>query len=84
MKEKPENLQITPVAAEGLSAKPDTSENLTRYEIWYQDTGTPELWHSRSGAVIDTAAQGDFYHDVLHVVQIVFPLQVSLYYGSWD
>ena len=60
--------------------KPDTSATLMHQQIWYQDTGRPSLWRTRSGELIDTSAftavQGEknFYSDVLSVVQIVFPL----------
>ena len=75
MKENPDTLSTTPSPH---SDKRDTSRNLTRYRIWYQDTSQPNLWHSRTGTVIDTALQGDedFYHDVLEVVQMVFPFEV--------
>ena len=70
------NIQVTTPATEAALVKPDTSANLTRYEIWYQDTSNPSLWHSRSGNVINAEDQGDFYHDVLQMVQIVFPLNI--------
>jgi len=70
------SIQITTPATETSLGKPDTSANLTRYEIWYQDASNPALWHSRSGNVINAEDHGDFYHDVLQMVQIVFPLNV--------
>ena len=69
--------------------KPDTSATLLHQQIWYQDTGRPSLWRTRSGELLDTAAledktpQGenaykrDFYSEVLQVVQIVFPLDTD-------
>ena len=77
MKEKPESLAPLSAPAEAPPSKPDTSHNLTRYEIWYQDAARTQLWHSRSGAVLDVEAGQNYYHDVLQVLQIVFPLNVS-------
>ncbi len=63
--------------------KPDTSATLMHQQIWYQDTGRPSLWRTRSGELIDTsafantAAGKNFYSDVLSVVQIVFPLDTD-------
>lgn len=70
------SLQISAHSAEPVLSKPDTSANIGRYEIWYQDSSNPALWHSRAGSVINAEDQGDFYHDVLQMVQIVFPLNI--------
>ena len=62
-------------------AKPDTTPNLRRYQIWYQDVCNPNLWRSRTGGLLDTSVQGgDFYLDTLQVFQVIVPLDVRGFY----
>lgn len=69
-------------AAPRLDAvKPDTTPNLRRYQIWYQDVRDPNLWRSRTGGLLDASVQGgDFYLDTLQVFQVIVPLDVRSFY----